>query len=224
MEAFALGEYTLALMKGSALPEDERERIVEKLARYTGLSPDYIERTNLRVNIHRFVKELLRDQRLTVGRLDSRYTGLDRDAAGEKNEYDPSYTAIQGAYTAMLNDYVRRELEFESDLPYEILTGRVQPWSYEKFQNQYVNVAETMRGAMSRNHFLKVFVANGYFDLATPYFATRYTLNHLELDPSLQDNISMGYYEAGHMMYVALDALAKLKEDLAGFMQSALAR
>ncbi len=222
VEAFALGDYTLALMKGATLPDDEREQIVQKLVRYTGLSHQYIEQTNLRINIHRFVKELLREQRRTVGRLDSRFTGIDRDAAGEKNEYDPSYAAIQGTYTATLNDYVRTELEFESDLPYEILTSLYESWDYSKYKNQYVNVAETLRGAMSVNSFLKVFVANGYYDLATPYFATEYTFNHLGLDPSLQENISMAYYEAGHMMYVRKVSLGRLKKDLADFVRSAI--
>jgi len=221
-EAFAMGAYTLALMKGATLPDDEREQVVQKLARYTGLSQAYVERTNLRINIHRFVKELLREQRRTVGRLDSRFTGIDRDAVGEKYEYDPSYAAIQGPYTATLNDYVRAELEFESDLPYEILTGRVHPWSYEKFQNQYVNVAETLRESMTKNPHLKVFVANGYYDLATPYLATRYTFDHLGLDASLQENISMAYYEAGHMMYVHQPSLAQLKGDLAAFVRAAI--
>jgi len=221
VEAFAEGEYNLALMKGAALPGDEQEQIAGRLARYTGLSQEYVEQTNLRINIHRFVKELLRDERRTVGRLDSRFKGIDRDAAGENFDYDPSYAAIQGPYTAALNDFVRAELEFESDLPYEILTGRVQPWGYDKHQNQYVNVAETLREAMTKNPCLKVFVANGYYDLATPYFATRYTFNHLGLEPSLQQNISMGYYEAGHMMYVHRPSLVRLKADLATFIYSA---
>lgn len=222
VETFALGEYALALLQGDALPDDDRNGIVNKLARYTGLAETYIERTNLRVEIHRFVKELLRDQRRTVGRLDSRYTGIDRDAAGEKFDYDPSYAAVQGPYTAALNDYVRAELEFESDLPYEILTDRVHPWGYDQHQNQYVNVAETLREAMTKNPFLKVFVANGYFDLATPYLATRYTFNHLGLDESLRDNIHMAYFEAGHMMYVHLPSLGQLKSDLASFIRSAI--
>jgi carboxypeptidase C (cathepsin A) len=222
VEAFAQGEYTLALMQGDALPADERKQIVSKLARYTGLTPEYVERTNLRIEIHRFVKELLRDQKRTVGRLDSRFTGIDRDAAGENVDFDPSMAAITGPYTATLNDYVRSELEFKSDLPYEILTSRVQPWGYGKHQNQYVNVGETMREAMTKNPFLKVIVANGFFDLATPYFATRYTFNHLGLDPSLQENVSMTYYEAGHMMYIQMESLAQLTQDLADFVRSTL--
>ena len=219
VEDFVMNEYTLAMMKGDALPDDERGKIVRKLARYTGLSEDYVERTNLRVNIHRFVKELLRDQRQTIGRLDSRFTGIDHDSAGESFEFDPSYAAIQGPYTATLNDYVRRDLKFENDLPYEILTSLYETWSYDKYQNQYVNVAETLRGAMTQNPFLKVFVANGYYDLATPYFATEYTFNHLGLDPSLRKNISMTYYKAGHMMYVHEPSLAELKKDLAEFVR-----
>jgi carboxypeptidase C (cathepsin A) len=222
VETFALNKYTLALMKGAELPENERGTIIEKLAHYTGLSPEYIAQTNLRIEIHRFTKELLRDERSVVGRLDSRFQGMDRDAAGEKPEYDPSYINIQGPYTACLNDYVRRELEYESDLPYEILTGRVMPWNYDKYQNQYVNVAEMLRSAMTKNPSMKVFVANGYYDLATPYFATRYTFNHLGLEDTLQKNISMSYYESGHMMYIHGPSLVKQKADLAQFIQSAL--
>jgi carboxypeptidase C (cathepsin A) len=222
VEAFALGDYTLALMKGADLPKSERQTIIDKLTRFTGLSRAYIEQTKMRIEIFRFTKEILRDQRITVGRLDSRFKGMDRDAVGEKPEFDPSYINIQGPYTACLNDYVRRELEYESDLPYEILTGRVLPWNYDKYQNQYVNVAEMLRSAMTKNPSMKVFVANGYYDLATPYFATRYTFNHLGLEEELQANISMGYYEAGHMMYIHQPSLVKLKADLAQFIQSAI--
>ncbi len=217
-ESFALKEYAPALMKGSTLPAEEREQIAKELARFTGLSPEYIRQTNLRINIHRFVKELLRDEHRTVGRLDSRFTGMDRDAAGEKPDFDPSYALIQGPFSAMLNDYVRTELGFENDLAYEILTDRVHPWSYDEHQNQYVNVAETLREAMCKNPALRVFVANGYFDLATPYWATHYTFNHLGIDESLQKNITMNHYEAGHMMYIHQPSLLQLKRDLAEFV------
>ena len=222
VKAFAEGEYALALMQGARLADDERQRIITQVARYSGLTATYIEQTNLRINIHRFVKELLRDERHTIGRFDARFKGIDRDAAGEQHEYDPSYAIILGAYTAMLNDYVRSELRFKSDLPYEILTGNVHPWDYSKFQNQYVNVAETLRGAMTQNPFLKVFVGNGYYDLATPFFATEYTFDHLELDPSLQDHVTMSYYKAGHMMYLHQPSLAELRADLARFLTAAL--
>lgn len=218
VEAFALGEYATALMQGDALLLDRQAEIAAKLSRYTGLPAAYIEATNLRINIHRFVKELLRDRRRTVGRLDSRFTGIDRDAAGEMHEFDPSYAVIQGPYSGTFNDYIRRELQFDSDLPYEILSERVRPWTFEENQNSYVNVGETLRKAMSMNPHLRVFVANGYYDLATPYLATRYTFNHLDLDVSLRGNIHMKHYEAGHMMYVHDPSLAQLKADLDTFM------
>lgn len=221
VEEFAINEYTRALFLGDKLPEAERSQVIQKMARFTGLGADYIERTNLRVEIFRFTKELLRSERRTVGRLDSRFKGIDRDAAGENFEFDPSLTNIIGPYTAAFNDYVRRELNFESDLPYEILSSRVRPWSYAEHQNQYVDVAETLRKAMTINPSLKIYVANGFFDLATPYFATQYTFNHLGLEPVLSGNIRMSYFEAGHMMYVHLASLARLKAEISEFVASA---
>ena len=219
---FATGDYTVALMKGSAIPPAQRADIVKKLASYTGLTPEYIERTDLRINIARFCKELLRDEARTVGRFDSRYKGIDRDSAGENYEYDPSSAVVQGAYTATLNAYVRGELEFESDLPYEILSRRVHPWDYSDHQNEYVNVADTLRAAMTMNPALKVFVANGYYDLATPFLASEYTFSHLGLDQSLQDNITMAYYQAGHMMYIDQGELQKMKTDLDAYLDDVL--
>jgi carboxypeptidase C (cathepsin A) len=219
---FAGGDYTEALMKGDSLSAAEQHQIAQKLARLTGLSQNYVEESNLRIPIQRFVKELLRDERRTVGRYDSRMKGIDADAAGERPEYDPSFATVQGTYTAAWNQYVRTELKFETDLPYEILTGRVRPWSYREFENRYVNVAETLRQAMTQNPALKVFVANGYYDLATPFFATGYTFNHMSLDPGLRGHVSMGFYEAGHMMYTHLASLQKLKPDIAKFLGSCL--
>ena len=219
VEAFSLGDYARALMQGDALQAEDRLNITRKLARYTGLTEDYIERTNLRIEIFRFTKELLRHEKRTVGRLDSRFKGIDRDSAGEVFEFDPSMNNITGPYTATLNDYVRTELKFESDLPYEILTERVYPWSYAEFENEYVNVAETLRKAMSTNPHLRVYVANGYFDLATPYLATRYTFKHLGLDKTLLGNLRMGYFEAGHMMYIHVPSLIKLKGELVEFIK-----
>jgi len=219
VEAFSLGEYAHALLQGDALQGEDRMVIIRKLAGYTGLREDYIERTNLRIEILRFTKEFLRFDKHTVGRLDSRFRGIDRDSAGEVSEFDPSLNNITGPYTATLNDYVRTELKFESDLPYEILTERVYPWSYAEFENEYVNVAEILRKAMSTNPHLKVYVANGYYDLATPYFATRYTFKHLGLDKTLLGNLRMGYFDAGHMMYIHLPSLIKLKGELVAFIK-----
>lgn len=224
VESWALGDYWLALAKGDNLSAEERRQVIAKLARYTGLSPQYVENTNLRVSIRRFVKELLRDRQLTVGRLDSRFRGRDRDSAGESYEFDPSYAAIYGPFTAAINHYIRRELQYENDLTYEILTGRVRPWNWGKNGQGYVNVAETLRNAMNRNPYMQVFVANGYYDLATPYFATRYTMNHLNLEPALRKNIHMAYYEAGHMMYIHKPSLQQFTQDVAAFMREAAAQ
>ena len=222
VESFALGDYTLALAQGSRLAAAGRQQIAARLARYTGLDPEWVERANLRIEIYRFVKELLRPERRTVGRLDSRFVGIDGDQNGGENEHDPSMTAIMGPYTATLNDYLRRELGFASDLNYEILTDRVRPWNFGEAQNRYAEVAETLREAMTKNQSLKVFVANGYYDLATPYFATRYTFDHLGLDPSLSDHVTMTYYEAGHMMYIQKKSLLQLKKDLTAFYALAI--
>ena len=219
---FAVNEYTSALMKGDRLTSAERTKVAQQLARLTGLSPEYVEESDLRISIQRFAKELLRKERRTIGRYDSRLEGVDIDAAGERPEYDPSYSSVYGAYTAMFNDYVHDELKFETDIPYEMLTGKVRPWSYGRFQNQYVNVAENLRQAMSQNPNLKVMVANGYYDMATPFFATEYTMSHLELDPKLSNNVSLTYCEAGHMLYTRKSCLDSLYKSMSDFYQRAL--
>jgi len=222
-EEFARGEYASALFKGASLTPEEHQNIVEKLSRYTGISQEFIRRSNLRIHAFHFFKELLRDRGRTVGRLDSRYTGVDRIGVTETFEYDPLFAQINGPYTATFNDYIRSELKFETDMSYEILSDKVwRNWSYDYFENQYVNVAETLRAAMTFNKYLKVFVANGYYDLGTPYFATEYTFDHLGLDASLQKNVRMGYYEAGHMMYVHIPSLKTLKNDLSKFIKDSI--
>jgi len=220
---FALNEYSVALMKGDQLSDSERSNIAQKLTRYTGLSQQFIESCNLRISDSRFFKELRRSERLTVGRLDSRFIGRDRDAAGEEAEYDPSYAAIQGSFTANFNNYVRNELKYESDITYEILTGISDEWKPGRLAaGHYINSSEPLRKAMTENPALKIFVANGLYDLATPFCATEYTFNHLGLDPSVRNNISMHYYEAGHMMYINKPSLVQLKSDLASFYQTTL--
>lgn len=218
VEEFIHRDYAPALLRGSRLEPERRAIIAAQLARYTGLSIEYIERSNIRIRDDRFVSELLRDQRRTVGRLDSRFTGIDRDAVGERFERDPSMAAIMGPYTAALNAYIRDELGFASDLPYEILTGRVHPWSYAEHENKYVDVADTLRAAIATNPYLRVHIASGYYDLATPYYATEYTLDHLALEAEQRNTISVSYYEAGHMMYIHPPALAELKRNLAAFI------
>jgi len=216
---FAQDEYSPALFQGDSLEPAERRRIARKLSRWTGLTEAYLERANLRIEIFRFTKELLRDERRTVGRLDSRFKGIDRDAAGERFEHDPSMSAILGPYATAFNHYVRSELGYESDLPYETLSSLYQTWSYAEHENRYVDVAETLRKAVAANPALRVLVANGYYDLATPFFATEYTVNHLALEASLRSNLQMKYYPAGHMMYLHQPSLEKLKTDLAEFIR-----
>ena len=220
VRAFTEDEYLPALHKGSALSARQQKNVAEKLAGYIGVAPDYVLRNNLRVPIMRFAKEILRSEGKSVGRFDSRITGVDVDDAAENFERDPSFDVVQGVYSACLNDYVRRELRFESDLPYEILSFKVFPkWKYDEFQNNFVNVAETLRGAMMKNPHLKLFVANGIYDLATPFYATEYTMNHLGLRDDVDKNVTMAYYDAGHMMYTHKPSLKALSGDLKKFIR-----
>ncbi len=223
VRAFTENEYLLALHQGDSVPEKQQRKIAEKLSGYIGLSADYIMRSNLRVSIMRFAKEILRDDGRSVGRFDSRITGIDKDDVSENFERDPSFDVVQGVYSGCLNDYVRRELKFESDLPYEVLSFKVLPkWKYDEFQNNFVNVAETLRGAMMKNPHLKLLVANGIYDMATPFYATEYTVNHLGLKDDVQKNVTMTYYGAGHMMYTHKPSLRKLSSDLKKFLRSAV--
>jgi carboxypeptidase C (cathepsin A) len=222
-ERWAETEYAAALMRGDALTPTERADIVAKLARYTGLEPRYIEDCNLRIEIFRFCKELLRSQRRTVGRLDSRIKGLDELAASETPDFDPSMSAIRPPYTALFNDYCRNDLKYETDEEYYILGGGIKnPWDWNIDRMGYADTSEALRAAFAKNPYMKLFVASGYYDLATPYFATEYTLAHMGLDPSLRDNIQTGEYEAGHMMYIHTTSLTKLKQDVSAFLEFAL--
>jgi len=219
---FAAGEYTLALLRGNRLSSDERRALAGKLSRLTGLSVEYLLAANLRPVIEPFTKELLRSERTTVGRLDSRFRGLDLAAVGAEPEVDPSYAAIKGEFTSALNAYVKGELGFSSDLNYEILTDKVRPWSFEDWPNQYVNVAEKLREAMAQNPALRVFVGCGTYDLATPFFAAEYTFDHLGFDPTYTARTTLHRYGAGHMMYIRAEDRRQLKRDLAEFYRTAL--
>ena len=221
-EQFAFQEYFPALVLGDKLSEEQEAEVAKKYAKLTGLSKKYVLHSKLRVPMWRFSKELLRDRERTLGRFDSRYLGIDREHAGEGMEYDPSGAALFGPYTSAMNDYLHRHLKYKSERVYEILTDRVHPWSYDRFKNRYVNASETLRSAMTENPYLKVFAACGYYDLATPFFAMKYTRNHLGLDETLQENFSMGFYEGGHMMYVHEPSLKKLRRDLLDFYEETL--
>ncbi|MEI7461624.1 MAG: peptidase S10 [Pirellula sp.] len=220
-EEFANGRYAASLLKGTSLSPEEFSITADQLSKLTGLSREFVIKAKLRVDMDRFGKELLRSKSRTIGRFDSRYVGIDRDDAGDGYEYDASGAAIFGPFTATFNDYVRRDLEYKEDRVYEILTGNVQPWSYRRFEGRYVDATDTLRKAMTANPYLKVFLACGYYDLATPHFAMMNTTNHLMLEPTLKANLQYGFYEGGHMMYIYQPAMVKLREDLLKYYESA---
>jgi carboxypeptidase C (cathepsin A) len=222
-EELAAGEYLVALAKGSRLDRDERSALVTRLSRLTGLGEDYIDRAGLRIEHQRFFRELLRAERKVIGRLDGRFTGTEADDIGERPTHDPSNVAIHGPYASALNHYVRAELGYESDLAYELLTDRVQPWSYAEFEGRHVSVAARLAEALRHNPHCRVYVACGYYDGATPYFAAEHTLAHLALPAALRERITVAYYEAGHMMYVHEPSRVAQSADLASFVAEASA-
>ncbi|HEU4388887.1 MAG TPA: peptidase S10 [Blastocatellia bacterium] len=213
---FAHGEYAAALEKGDELGQAEYQKVVKDLARFTGLSPEYIQQTNLRISPQRWFKELLRDKRQTVGRIDSRFLGVDADAAGERYEYDSSLASYDGAFVATFQDYVRRELKWNTDM-YYTLSARVQPWD----QGQPGQPAEALRAALNQETFLKVLVVCGYYDIATPFNGIEHTVSHMSLEPSARKNVTFTYYEAGHMMYIEKKSREKLHKDVTAFINSA---
>lgn len=221
-EAYAAGEFLLLLARGRhRLSTQERDAAVATVARLTGLSTDYVDRVDLRVEHVRFCTELLRSRGRTVGRLDGRFTGWDPDGGREHWVKDPSMVAILGPYTAALNHYVHDELGYANDLPYEILTDRVQPWSYKEFEGRGISVAAGLAEAMRHNPHLQVHISSGYYDGATPYFAAEHLVAHLQIPSELRDNLRFGYYHAGHMMYVHEPSRLAQSADLAAFVRSA---
>lgn len=220
VKAWSEGELTLALMKGDRLTEDEQKKIARKLARYTGLNPKYVLGSNLRINIFHFCKELLRSDKRSVGRLDSRFKGVEAVAVTEHPEFDPSMIAITPPYTAAFNHYVRSELGIETDLIYETLNFAVnEEWEWEK--GTMPATGETLREALAKNPYTRVLVGQGYYDLATPFFAAEYMFSHMNVDPEHRPNVTMTYYEAGHMFYLDVDSLAAFKIDVDKFLKIA---
>lgn len=223
-EEWALNGYTLALMQGDLLGAERRAEVVERLARYTGLEPRYLEHSNLRVQDYRFIKELLRDQRRSVSIYDARLTNIDELAIGEAPDFDVILAVLGSPYTMLLSSYIRKELGYTTDREYQTLSMAVnQAWDFGKPIDGWPDTSAALRSAMSKNPYMRVFVARGIYDFATSYFAIEYTMNHLGLDPSLRDNIRYGDYESGHMIYIDLASLARLRHDVGEFIQAGLA-
>jgi carboxypeptidase C (cathepsin A) len=221
-EKWAVSGYAEALAKGDQLTDAEYKAAVAKLARFTGLDAKYVDESNLRVEIMHFIRELLRDQKVMAGRLDSRLTGPAPLSASSTAEFDPSLTDVRPPYTAMFNQYVRGELGYKTDATYYVLGEGIQPWDYGKQnENRYVNVSESLRSAFAKNPHMKLFVGSGYFDLATPYFATEYTFSHLGLSPAARKNVTLQYYPAGHMFYIDAPSRKKLRADIQRFLADA---
>lgn len=223
---FALGEYATALTKGDNLSAADTQAIAQKLAGFTGLPVKYILEAKLRITPDRFQKELLRDEGRTTGRLDARFTGIDHDNAGESPESDAASDAFSAAFVASFNNYVRTELKFGQDMSYKptnYQVGNDWDWSH-KVDGQKAplfDVAEDLRQAMSQNPHMLVLSANGYYDFATPFLETEYTLDHMGLDPSLKKNLRYTYYQSGHMVYMHEEALKQFKADLSKFYDDA---
>ncbi len=218
-EAFANTDYAAALMQGSRLAASEREHMAGQLARFTGLSTAYVLKSDLRPTDARYFKELLRERGQTVGRLDTRFLGQDRDDAGESAEADPMLSALVGAYAVGINRLLKDTLKFDSDAPYVVHAPIWDKWKWKDFENKYVNVGGSLRRAMHANPHMRVYVASGYYDLGTPHAAGDYTLSHLGLRENLQKNVRVSYFEAGHMMYIHQPSLLRMAKELREFVR-----
>jgi carboxypeptidase C (cathepsin A) len=217
VEGFAGGEYLAALVKGDRLTGSERDQVGAKLARYLGVSSDWVRSANLRIDARRYWKELLRDQRMTVGRLDSRYLGVDKDAAGENPEYDPAMTDWNGPFANVVNRYLRSELRYNPELTYNVW-GNVRPWA----QDEGTSVAEMLREAMRGNPHMKVLIQGGYYDAATDYYSAMYTISHIQPGGEYKDRFRFAWYESGHMMYLRKPDLKASNDDLRSFIKWSL--
>ena len=229
---FAVGPYMSALAKGQNIPAEERDAVARRMSELTGLSTDFLIRSNLRVDLPRFQKELLRGTRQTVGRFDSRYIGVDSDAAGERPESDVSSDAISGAFIATFNDYATHTLGYKTDMPYRLSARDAKGWTWNwkhasplrgAGEQNNPNTAVDLAAAMRGNPYLQVLSMNGWYDMATPFFGTENDLGHMMLEPAQQRNLRFTYYPAGHMTYLNPEALVAMKRDLADWYDRAVA-
>jgi carboxypeptidase C (cathepsin A) len=225
VEHWTTTDYAAALLKGDALTGDERQKIIDAYARFTGLDKKLIDNANLRINVEQFTHNLLLDQKLRVGRLDGRFTGPDPEGLLDTRFYDPTGAAIVPPYTSVFNNYVRTELGYKVDMPYKVFAWEepaFQKWDWGEAEKGFPNTAPGLRAALVENPYLKVLVMEGHYDLATPYFAANYSVDHLDLGPEYRKSISFTTYDAGHMVYVDAASHAKMKKDLVEFMGKCL--
>lgn len=229
--AFAEGAYSSALEKGQTISRDEEDSVARQMSALTGLSPQFIENANLRVGLSQFRKELLRDERLTVGRYDSRYTGVDPDASGDAPDFDASDAAISGGFIGVLHNYLTNDLGYQTDMTYRLSAseqdGFKWDWNHKapgvRFGLQMPNTALDLAEAMRTNPYLKVLSLNGWYDMATPFFGTEYDLDHMMLEPAQQRNLEFRYYPSGHMVYLNPDALHQMRVDVESFINETVA-
>jgi carboxypeptidase C (cathepsin A) len=220
---WSMNDYTLALGKGDTLSPDDHNKIVEQLARYTGLRPEVIEQNNLRINVPIFTHELLRDQKLVTGRLDGRFTSP--NPGGNERFYDPAGSALLPPYTSAFNNYLRTELNYKIDMPYRVFAydqPEFEKWDWGNAEQGFPSTAGGLRGAMIKNPYMKVLVMEGYYDLATPFTAANWSMDHLNLESKYRQNISYATYSAGHMVYIDSAEHDKMKKDLVEFMEKCL--
>lgn len=225
VEHWAMNEYARALAKGDSLTPQEHQSIVDGLARYTGLSKEIIEQYNLRVDVRGFTHYLLADQKLRVGRLDGRFTGPDPEGFVETRFFDPTSAETLPPFNSVFNSYLKKELNYSTDMPYYTSAGgeygSAYKWDWGSAGQGFPDTASALRQAIVKNPYLKVRVLEGYYDLATPYFAANYTMDHLDLSPRYRNNISFSTYPSGHMVYLDSDSLKKMKTDVAAFIENA---